>query len=219
MFVSVEELKQIFPSFGLPLLKELSESCTFIEFDKGQLITNPDSYVKNGMMLVSGSVKVYRQGDGGETYFVYFLNPGEVCSMSVSCGLYNRQFNVKAIAEENSLLVSVPPDVMRRWLMNYPEWTDFIIASYRLRFEGLLDTIDQISFLKLDERLWNYLQRMRVNAGNVEVLSVSHQQIADDLNSTREVISRLLKTMENEGFLETGRGKITFLAKFDRPYA
>jgi CRP/FNR family transcriptional regulator len=216
MLRKVEEIKSVFPNFSLPLLKEMAEHCIFMEFEKGKNITTPEAFVKYGMMLLEGKLKVYRDGENGESFFVYFLNPGEVCSMSVSCGLYDRQFNVKAVTEEDSLIISVPPDIMRTWLMKYPEWTDFIISSYRLRFESLLDVLDQVSFLKLDARLWNYLQRLRSNSENKDELIISHQQIASDLNSTREVISRLLKSMENEGFLETGRGKLTFLAKFDR---
>ncbi len=215
---TIDELKKIFPSFGLPLLKELSEEATFMDVEKGDVVSQPSSYVRNGMMLVSGLLKVYRMGEGGENFFVYYLNAGEVCSMSVSCGLYDRQFNVKAIAEEDSTLISVAPEYLRKWMTTYPEWVEYIISSYRLRFEKLLDVLDQVSFFKLDERLVHYLQKRREKSDDRFVISASHQEIANDLNSTREVISRLLKTMENEGVLETGRGKITLLAQFDEAY-
>ena len=216
---TVEALKNRFPQFSLPLLEEMAGACVFMEVEAGNTLSQSESYVKNGMMLVDGLVKVYREGSNGASFFVYFLNPGEVCSMSVSCGLYNRKFNVKAVAEENATLVSIPPNLLRKWMTVYPEWVDYIIGSYRTRFEDLLDVLDQVSFLKLDERLWNYLHQLKDKNEGADVLAISHQQIAEDLNSTREVISRLLKTMENEGFLETGRGKITLLAKFDQPYA
>lgn len=215
---TVEELKRIFPSFGLPLIEELSKEAVFIEVGKGQVVSQPSSYVKNGMMLLDGLLKVYRQGEDGSTFFVYYLNPGEVCSMSVSCGLYDRQFNVKAIAEEDSVLISVDPKFLRSWMTKYPEWVEYIISSYRLRFEKLLDVLDQVSFLKLDERLVNYLKRRREKSNDRFTIEASHQEIANDLNSTREVISRLLKSMENEGLLETGRGKLTLLSQFDQHY-
>lgn len=189
-----------------------------MDVEKGDVVSQPSSYVRNGMMLVSGLLKVYRMGEGGENFFVYYLNAGEVCSMSVSCGLYDRQFNVKAIAEEDSTLISVAPEYLRKWMTTYPEWVEYIISSYRLRFEKLLDVLDQVSFFKLDERLVHYLQKRREKSDDRFVISASHQEIANDLNSTREVISRLLKTMENEGVLETGRGKITLLAQFDEAY-
>lgn len=215
---TVEELKRIFPSFGLPLIEELSKEAVFMEVGKGQVVSQPSSYVKNGMMLLDGLLKVYRQGEDGSTFFVYYLNPGEVCSMSVSCGLYDRQFNVKAIAEEDSVLISVDPKFLRSWMTKYPEWVEYIISSYRLRFEKLLDVLDQVSFLKLDERLVNYLKRRREKSNDRFTIEASHQEIANDLNSTREVISRLLKSMENEGLLETGRGKLTLLSQFDQHY-
>lgn len=215
---TVEELKRIFPSFGLPLIEELSKEAVFMEVGKGQVVSQPSSYVKNGMMLLEGLLKVYRQGEDGSTFFVYYLNPGEVCSMSVSCGLYDRQFNVKAVAEEDSVLVSVDPKFLRSWMTKYPEWVEYIIGSYRLRFEKLLDVLDQVSFLKLDERLVNYLKRRREKSNDRFTIEASHQEIANDLNSTREVISRLLKSMENEGLLETGRGKLTLLSQFDQHY-
>lgn len=215
---TVEELKRIFPSFGLPLIEELSKEAVFMEVGKGQVVSQPSSYVKNGMMLLDGLLKVYRQGEDGSTFFVYYLNPGEVCSMSVSCGLYDRQFNVKAVAEEDSVLVSVDPKFLRSWMTKYPEWVEYIIGSYRLRFEKLLDVLDQVSFLKLDERLVNYLKRRREKSNDRFTIEASHQEIANDLNSTREVISRLLKSMENEGLLETGRGKLTLLSQFDQHY-
>ncbi len=215
---TVEELKRIFPSFGLPLIEELSEEAVFMEVGKGQVVSQPSAYVKNGMMLIDGLIKVYRQGEGGSSFFVYYLNPGEVCSMSVSCGLYDRQFNIKAIAEEDSVLISVEPKFLRAWMTKYPEWVEYIISSYRMRFEKLLDVLDQVSFLKLDERLVNYLKRRREKSNDRYTVEASHQEIANDLNSTREVISRLLKSMENDGLLETGRGKLTLLSQFDQNY-
>ncbi|MCH8546303.1 MAG: Crp/Fnr family transcriptional regulator [Cryomorphaceae bacterium] len=215
---TVEELKRIFPSFGLPLIEELSKEAVFMEVGKGQIVSQPSSYVKNGMMLVEGLLKVYRQGEDGSSFFVYYLNPGEVCSMSVSCGLYDRRFNVKAIAEEDCVLISVEPKFLRSWMTKYPEWVEYIIGSYRMRFEKLLDVLDQISFLKLDERLVSYLKRRREKSNDRFTIEASHQEIANDLNSTREVISRLLKSMENDGLLETGRGKLTLLSQFDQQY-
>lgn len=215
---TVDELKSIFPSFSIPLLTELAQEAVFIDVCKGQIVSQPSSYVRNGMLLLSGLLKVHRMGEEGENFFVYYLNPGEVCSMSVSCGLYDRQFNVKAVAEEDSTLVSVSPEFLRKWMTTYPEWVEYIIGSYRLRFEKLLDVLDQISFLKLDERLISYMKRRREKSSDRYLIEASHQEIANDLNSTREVISRLLKTMENEGLLETGRGKIALLAQFDEHY-
>ncbi|MCC5918964.1 MAG: Crp/Fnr family transcriptional regulator [Cryomorphaceae bacterium] len=215
---TTESLKRVFPQFSLPLLEEIAQSAFFMEIAAGDVLAQTDAYVKNGMIIIEGSVKVYREGEDGSSFFVYFLQPGNVCSMSISCGLYNRQFNVKAVAEDDATVVSIPPQKLRAWMNDYPEWVEFIIGSYRQRFEDLLDALDQVSFLKLDERLWNYLQSMRTKNSGADVLKISHQEIANDLNSTREVISRLLKVMENEGFLETGRGKINFLAKFDQPY-
>jgi len=127
--------------------------------------------------------------------------------MSLSCCLANERSEIRAVAEENTQLIMLPVEFMDEWMLKYPSWKNFVMNTYRRRFEELLYTIDGIAFNKMDQRLWNYLID-KSTANNSRTVETTHQQIAYELNSKREVISRLLKKLEKEGKIVLGRNRI-----------
>ncbi len=163
-------------------------------------------YFKSAVLIVSGRVKLYREGEEGNEYFMYFLDPGSACALSMLCATRNQASEVMAVAVEETEAILIPIQHMDKLMSNYKSWYHFVLGTYRSRFEELLSVIDNIAFKNMDERLEWYLKRQSETLG--KTLNLTHQQIASDLNSSREVISRLLKKMERNGLLSLHRSHI-----------
>ncbi|MFM7078312.1 MAG: Crp/Fnr family transcriptional regulator [Bacteroidota bacterium] len=196
------------PIFEGQLIAEMEHHGKLMNLPAVTVMLEPGSYVKSIPLLVKGSIKVMRQGADANEILLYYVSPMETCAMSLTCCVSNQKSNVKAVAEEDTLLVSLSVAKSDEWMSTYPSWNQFIMQTYRNRFEELLKTIDGIAFHKVDERLYKYLIE-KSNLLKTHEINISHQQIADELNSSREVISRLLKQLEQRGILTAGRNRIT----------
>lgn len=173
---------------------------------EGEYVIDIGSMIKSIPMIVSGMVKVMREDEDGNELLLYYLKAGETCAMSLTCCMEGRKSEIRAIAIEDVQMIVLPVQLMEQW-MAYRDWRAFVMNTYAKRFEELLETIDSIAFQKMDERLEHYLENKAESTGS-QLLGISHQDIAQDLNTSREVVSRLLKQMENHGKLHLGRNKI-----------
>jgi CRP/FNR family transcriptional regulator, anaerobic regulatory protein len=198
-------LKQ-FPQFEPPLLDEILSQSTLKRLEEGEEILRTGQYIRSTVLLLSGLLKVYREDDEGNEFLMYYLEPGKACALSMMCTARDEQSQILAKAVTPSEVILIPSHLSELWLAKYRSWHNFVIASYRQRFEELLQTLDSIAFKSLDERLVFYLKR-HVKVSGKEV-RLSHQQIADELNSSREVISRLLKKLEQTGAITLHRSYI-----------
>ena len=198
-------LKQ-FPQFEPPLLDEILSQSTLKRLEEGEEILRTGQYIRSTVLLLSGLLKVYREDDEGNEFLMYYLEPGKACALSMMCTARDEQSQILAKAVTPSEVILIPSHLSELWLAKYRSWHNFVIASYRQRFEELLQTLDSIAFKCLDERLVFYLKR-HVKVSGKEV-RLSHQQIADELNSSREVISRLLKKLEQTGAITLHRSYI-----------
>ena len=206
-----ETLKKIFSgSDAQALIDEISAVSELMDFPEGAEIIRPDEYIKQVPIVVTGLIKVLRENENGNELFLYSILPGESCAMSFSCCSKLHKSNIRAIAEENTTIIAVPSQHMETWSDKYPLWRDFVISTFIKRYDQLIDTIDQIAFRKMDERLLNFIN-MKAELSKSNELSVTHQQIAIELNTSREVISRLLKKLENDEIIKLGRNKIIIL--------
>jgi len=156
-------------------------------------------------------VKVYREDDQGNEFFMYYLQPGEACALSMVCATKSETSQVTAKAVKETEVLSIPLQFMDDWMSRYKSWYHFVLETYRSRFEELLLTIDHVAFRAMDERLEFYLKKHRDTLKS-NTIELSHQQIADELNSSREVISRLLKKMEQIGKLKLHRNAIELIS-------
>jgi CRP/FNR family transcriptional regulator len=147
--------------------------------------------------VLSGILKVSRLEEDGRELLLYHIKPYESCAMTFTCCMQQYPSEIQALAEEDCELLVVPVGVMDEWLVKYPTWKAFIMKTIRSRFHELLNTIDQVAFHKLDERLISFLKESSKNSGSA-LINLSHEQIAANLATSREVISRLLKKLENE---------------------
>ncbi len=195
-----------FPTLEDSLLDELSAESTLKEVSEGEEVMRSGQYITFTILLLRGLLKVYREDDEGNEFLMYYLEPGNACALSMMCTARNEksQIMVKAVSDAEVLLI--PSHLSELWLGKYKSWHSFVIASYRQRFEELLQTLDSIAFKGLDERLLFYLKRHVKVSGNQ--VKLSHQQIANELSSSREVISRLLKKLEHTGAVTLHRNYI-----------
>lgn len=194
----------------LPDSKTWAELGTVRLFEPGDVIVNEHVAVQAIPIITGGSLKVIQSDDDYKEMVLYYLRPGETCVMSFLAGLYNDTSKVKAIAEEPSEVVFIPINTVRMLISEHPEWLNYIFQIYHKRFEELLDVVNAIAFKKMDDRLLQFLQK-RVEVSGSKNLKMTHEQLSQELGTAREVISRLLKQMEIEGFVELGRNRITLL--------
>lgn len=158
-------------------------------------------------IILSGAIKVVRENEKGEDLLLYYIEAGDTCAMTMQCCVKSTLSEVKASTIEPSEILMIPLERMEQWMAKYASWRSYILQSYHYRIQELIETIDAIAFMRLDERLLKYLKDQAKLIGNLEI-PVTHQQIADDLNSSRVVISRLLKQLETKGDIKLTRNKI-----------
>lgn len=202
------ELQKIFPQFDPELVKHLEKIGQVIEVAEGEMMMRTGQYFKQSLLLLEGRVKVYREGDDGAEFFLYYLEPGNACALSIICATRNEASEVKAVAVEPVKALAIPLEYMDGLMHDHRRWYYFVLETYRTRFEELLQVINQVAFHSMDEKLEFYLKR-QFDTLKADTIVVTHQQIADDLNSSREVISRLLKKLETRKRISISRNEIT----------
>ncbi|MGB4929628.1 MAG: Crp/Fnr family transcriptional regulator [Chitinophagales bacterium] len=200
-------LLKSFPDFEPQLIEKIAEASTLRTFYRDEVIMHAGGYFKSTILVVDGLVKLYRENEDGGEYFMYYLEGGEGCALSMICAARNKASEVTGVAVEDTIAIQIPLELMDILMRDYKSWYYFVVQTYRSRFEDLLNVIDQIAFKNMDERLMHYLDGQFAEL-NTNQLQITHQQIASDLNSTREVISRLLKKMEQNGVLKLHRNAI-----------
>jgi CRP/FNR family transcriptional regulator len=192
------------------LLAAIEKEAVHKSFHAGEVIMRTGQYIKSTVLVLTGRIKIYRENNEGGEFLMYYIGPGEACAISMICTLQSRASEIMAKAEEDTEVLMIPVQLMEEWMNHYKSWYQFVIQTYRTRFEELLLVIDNIAFRNMDERLEFYLKRYAGKTGQTHI-ELSHQQIADDLNSSREVISRLLKKMEQQNRLRLHRNMIELL--------
>lgn len=200
----------IFPSFSSELITDIEANDSVQTFETGTIIMRTGQYIKNAVLVTKGKIKVYREGEDGGEFFMYYLQPGQACAISMVCATKSEKSQIMAKVVEDAELILIPLPLMDQWMMKHRTWYEFVIATYRSRFEEVLEVIDSIAFRAMDERLEFYLKR-HADACGCKDLKLSHQEIASELNTSREVISRLLKKMEQRQLLKLHRNHIELL--------
>jgi len=200
-------LDTIIPVFEANLLAEIENIGTIREVKKGDIFVDLGEQIKFIPLIVKGSVKVVREDENGDELLLYFVDYGNTCAMTLNCCMENTKSEIRAICEIDTTLIMIPSNYMDRWLSQYKSWRVFIFNNFQSRLNELLKAVDSVTFLKLDERLERYLNEKVLLLKN-KTLKITHLEIATDLNSSRVVISRLLKKMEKNGTLYLGRNTI-----------
>jgi len=161
-------------------------------------------------LVLSGAIKIFREDTKGDDLLLYFIEQGDTCAMTLTCCLGVKKSEIRAIAEIDTTLLMIPVQYMSLWMSRYTSWQNFILQSYHERMTELLEALDAVAFLKLDQRLLKYL-RDKAMINRNDTIQVTHQIIAQDMHTSRVVISRLLKTLENDNKIELNRNQIKIL--------
>lgn len=207
-----EDVATILLSGGLEpqLVDEITSLGRLKKASAGNVIISPDDQTNEIPIVLSGLLKVLRQDPNGDEVFLYYLEGGETCAMSITCCFEERRASYKVVAEEDSRIWMIPMTYLDSWVVKYPSFRRFVFGSYQLRFEEMLSAIDSVVFHRMDERLLRYLLDTKQAKGTYEIKK-THEQIARELNTSRVVISRLLKQLEREGKIEQYRNRIEIL--------
>jgi len=196
--------------FEKALIEEINQVGTFREIPEGFLLIDFGQYIRSMPLLISGAIKVSREDPQGDELLLYFLEEGDTCAMTLNCCLGQTQSEIRAVAERDTKLIMVPIQKMEEWTGKYRSWRNFVFESYHNRLMEMLESIDSIAFLRMDERLIKYLKE-KVAVNHSAILHTTHKEIAHDLHTSRVVISRLLKTLENNGAIKLHRNNIEVL--------
>lgn len=199
-----------FPQLEPALIKEMAEKGEFREIKEGEKFIHSGQNIRAAILVIEGVVKIYREDDEGHEFFMYYLDPGKACALTLLCSLRQDTSEVMAKAETDTTLLYIPLQAVDYWMKKFSTWNQFALGSYRERFEELLQTIDHIAFRNMDERLVFYLKRQQEKLGTNKI-QFSFTQVAQDLNSSREVISRLMKKLADSGLIRYNRNDVEIL--------
>jgi CRP/FNR family transcriptional regulator len=193
------------------LLEKLKNEGTIKTFPPDTVIIDENDYIRFVPIVLNGSIKVFKVDEEGREMLLYYIKPGESCVMSFLGATCNGTSKIKAVVEEEAQVLVLPAHKATDLIRENPQWVQFIFELYNRRFEELLSVVNAIAFQKVDVRLWELL-KTKVKMLKTEELNMTHQQIADELGTAREVVSRLLKQLEREKKISLGRNKIKILA-------
>lgn len=196
--------------FSEDLINEIYEVGRLVTFDKGQEIIDYGMSFETFPLLLNGAVKILKENDEGQELLLYFLEKGDTCAFSLNCCLGKKKSEIRAEAETAVSLIMIPVENIDKWMCKYSDWRTFVMQSYYGRVNELLDVVDAMAFQQLDQRIFTYLKDKAMVSGTTK-LKVTHQEIARDLNSSRVVISRLLKRLENQKIIKISRNQIDLI--------
>lgn len=200
----VEAVQKKFPAFEPELVTEVAGEAMFRQIPAGTELMRPGQFIRSTMLVLDGLIKVYREDGEGNEFFMYYLKPGDGCALSMTCMVGKETSTISAKTVQDSEVIMIPLDKMEDWMSQFKSWHHFVVKTYRDRFEELLQTLDSVAFRNMDERLEFYLKRHH-DMLKTNMIPITHQEIAQELNSSREVISRLLKKMAERGKVKLHR--------------
>lgn len=179
-------------------------------YEAGHVILNENAHIRSIPIVTKGMMKVIRTEDDGKEILLYYIKAGESCIMSFLGGLHQETSKVKAEVEEDAEILFLPMDKVSLFIKEYPQWLNYIFRLYHKRFEELLEIVNAIAFKKVDERLLALLQKKSALIQS-NIISITHEQLANELGTARVVVSRLLKQLEEKGLVKLSRNKITLM--------
>lgn len=205
--VQAQNIQQLFPSFDKSLADEIAKHAVLKTFAEGEEIMRRGQNIKSTILVLHGLIKISREDENGNEIFMYHLEPGQACALSIMCAVQNRTSEINAKAVKDTEVLAIPIQFVEQLMKQHSSWYQFVVSTYRSRFEELLNTIDAIAFRNMDERLLLYLKKHK-QILKTNIIPVTHAQIATELSTSREVISRLLKKLAEKGVIKVNRQNI-----------
>ena len=196
--------------FEPKLIEELCQVAVELDFKEGDQLIEIGQYIKRMPLLLNGAIKIMREDSDKGELLLYFIERGDTCAMTLTCCMGSSKSDIRAIAETNGTVLMVPIEKMEEWMTKYHSWRNFVINSYNNRLKEMLLAIDNLAFMKMEDRISNYLkEKSKLVTSNT--LNITHQEIANDLNTSRVVVSRILKKLENEKQIKLNRKSIDLM--------
>jgi CRP/FNR family transcriptional regulator len=199
--------------FEADLIDQIIKVGYFDKIKKGKLLVDKGDYLTHIPLILKGVVKIIRKEKKGDEFTLYYLEAGDTCAISFANCLDRQESVFKGIVMSDVEAIFIPVDVIDEWLINYKTWRHFIIDSYHFRLLEMVESIDTLAFMKMKKRIWKYLSDKVKISNNID-LEVTHQDIATDLNSSRVVISRIIKKLDDEGKISSSRNKVKVIELF-----
>jgi CRP/FNR family transcriptional regulator, anaerobic regulatory protein len=204
------ELAPHFPVLEKNLVREMVRVADIKTLAPGEVLIRTGQNIRSALLILEGLIKIYREDEQGNEFFMYYLDAGKACAISLVCALGQERSELMAKAIRPSTIISIPVDVVNEWMGKYKSWAQFAVSTYRERFDELLQTIDHIAFRNMDERLVFYLRRHQEQFKTNKV-ELPFTEIAQDLNSSREVISRLMRKLADRGVVKLMGSHVEFV--------
>lgn len=191
------------------LQEEILQAGVYKTFQPNEVLIREGQFITSFPLVLRGLIRVTRNNNDGNELLLYYLKDNEVCAMSLTCCMAHVTSNVKAVTEEETEVILLPVSLLDNWMCKYPSWKQFVMQTFQNRFREMIDIVDTLAFLKLDERLVKFFTDRYEKSGS-KTFTGTHQDLALQLNTSREVISRMLKKLENEGKIQLSRNFIDF---------
>lgn len=207
MSTIIDYLSSSFPQFSSELKSEIIRHGKLMHLSAGDILMDIGAEMKMIPLICEGAIKVMREDEEGHELFLYYLSSGQTCALSLNCFITSKPSEVYAECEDDTVLIALKANQINEWMTRYEDWRNFVIGTYQMRFSEMLHTIDGIAFKQLDERVFEFILA-QANIHQSNEIHTTHQEIATHLNSSREVISRVLKILEKKGKIKLSRNKI-----------
>ena len=203
-----EKLEDYYTSiFEKELIDEIVNVGIFRTIPSHEILLDIGDKMTHVPLILNGAVKIIREDNQGEEIALYYIEKGDTCAISFVNCIHRTESMFRGITEKETDGIFIPVDIIDTWLAKYKSWREFVIDTYHLRLMEMVESIDSLAFMKLDDRLHKYLID-KVKVLNTNTLIITHQEIAADIHTSRVVVSRLLKILENEGKLKIRRNRI-----------
>lgn len=208
--MTTSELSAIKYLFDAELLDEMRQEGRIANFSPGEEIMDIGQQVTRFPIILSGSLKVMTENEKGQEMLLYFLESGDTCAMTMQCCFGNKKSSIRVVSETDTEILFVPVQKMEEWLLKYSSWRSFVFDNYQARLDEMLHAVDQLAFDNLEERLYKYLKDKAMVNRNPKI-EITHHQAATDLNTSRVVVSRLMKKLEKQNLIAQERGTVKIL--------
>lgn len=203
-----DQLQQRFEFlFEDELIQELCQSGKLKSYQAEEEIMDIGTLITHMPLVISGSIKIMTEDKEGDELLLYYLEPGDTCAVTLNCCTKKTKSTIRGITETETEVLFIPVEKMETWMVKYVSWRSYVLESYNSRLNEMLAAIDNLVFQSMEERLQKYLYD-KAWVMKSAILNLSHQDIANDLHSSRVVVSRLMKKLEKNNIIRQMRNKI-----------